>query len=380
MNSFDIIVIGGGHAGIEAASAGARMGYSVALLTMEKNALGRLSCNPAVGGTAKGHLVREIDALGGVMGRIADKTGIQFRMLNKSKGPAVWSPRCQSDRQLYSEEAVRVIEATNGIDIIEDSVSQIIVEDKRVKGIKTSSGDEIVGEAVILSAGTFLNALMHTGLSSTSGGRFGEKPSTGITESLIQHGFESGRLKTGTPPRLLQSSINWDLLEAQPGDEHPQPFSHFTDRSAFPFLSQVNCHITHTDVNVHKILEKGFENSPLFMGLIQGAGPRYCPSIEDKIVRFADKSNHQLFIEPEGLNSNQVYVNGFSTSLPEDIQLEALQEIPGFEEAEMVRPGYAVEYDFFPPRQVDSTLNLTGCLLQEQSIAYSLGKIMLIED
>ena len=356
MKKFNIIVIGGGHAGIEAASAGARMGCSVALLTMEKNALGRLSCNPAVGGTAKGHLVREIDALGGVMGQIADKTGIQFRMLNKSKGPAVWSPRCQSDRELYSEEAVRVTETIDGIEIIEDSVSQIIIEDDRVKGIKTFSGDEIVGEAVILSAGTFLNALMHTGLSSSSGGRFGEKPSTGITESLIQLGFQSGRLKTGTPPRLLQNSINWDLLENQPGDEHPQPFSHFTDLSAFPFLPQVSCHITHTDESVHKILEKGFKNSPLFMGLIQGAGPRYCPSIEDKIVRFADKSNHQLFIEPEGLNSNQVYVNGFSTSLPEDIQLEALHKIPGLEEAEMVRPGYAVEYDFFPPRQVDSTL------------------------
>lgn len=356
MKSFDIIVIGGGHAGIEAASAGARMGCSVALLTMEKNALGRLSCNPAVGGTAKGHLVREIDALGGVMGRIADKTGIQFRMLNKSKGPAVWSPRCQSDRELYSQEAVRIIEVTDGIEIIEDSVSQIIVDGNRVKGIKTSTGEEIVAEAVILSAGTFLNALMHTGLSSTSGGRFGEEPSRGITESLLQLGFQSGRLKTGTPPRLLQSSIDWDKLEAQPGDEHPQPFSHFTNRSAFPSLPQVDCHITHTDESVHKILEKGFENSPLFTGLIHGAGPRYCPSIEDKIVRFADKSNHQLFIEPEGLDSNEVYVNGFSTSLPEDIQLEALHKIPGLKEAEMVRPGYAVEYDFFPPRQVDSTL------------------------
>ena len=356
MKSFDIIVIGGGHAGIEAASAAARMDCSVALLTMEKKAIGRLSCNPAVGGTAKGHLVREIDALGGVMGQIADKTGIQFRMLNKSKGPAVWSPRCQSDRQLYSDEAVRIVEATKGIEIIEDSVSQIIIEDDRVKGIKTLSGVEITCKAVILSAGTFLNALMHTGLSSTSGGRFGEKPSRGITESLIELGFQSGRLKTGTPPRLLSSSIDWDLLEAQPGDENPQPFSHFTDRSTFPFLPQVSCHITHTDENVHRILEKGFKNSPLFTGLIQGAGPRYCPSIEDKIVRFADKSSHQLFIEPEGLNSNQVYVNGFSTSLPGEIQLEALHKIPGLEEAEMVRPGYAVEYDFFPPRQVDSTL------------------------
>ncbi|MBT8382144.1 MAG: tRNA uridine-5-carboxymethylaminomethyl(34) synthesis enzyme MnmG, partial [Ignavibacteria bacterium] len=356
MRSFDIIVIGGGHAGIEAASAGARMGCSVALLTMEKNAIGRLSCNPAVGGTAKGHLVREIDALGGVMGQIADKTGIQFRMLNKSKGPAVWSPRCQSDRQLYSEEAIRVMETTSGIEVIESSASQFIIEEDMVTGIKTFAGEEFACKAVILSAGTFLNALMHTGLSSTSGGRFGEKPSTGITESLLQLGFQSGRLKTGTPPRLLSSSINWDLLEAQPGDEHPQPFSYFTDRSVFPLLPQVSCHITHTDESVHKILEKGFKNSPLFTGLIQGAGPRYCPSIEDKIVRFANRSNHQLFIEPEGLNSNQVYVNGFSTSLPGEIQLEALNKIPGLEKAEMVRPGYAVEYDFFPPRQVDSTL------------------------
>jgi tRNA uridine 5-carboxymethylaminomethyl modification enzyme len=356
MKEYDIIVIGGGHAGIEAASAGARMGCSVVLITMDKYALGRMSCNPAIGGTAKGHLVREIDALGGLMGKIADKTGIQFRMLNKSKGPAVWSPRCQSDRQMYSEEAEKIISPTKNLVVIEASASDILIEAKKVKGIITPTGEEILGRTVILSAGTFMNAIMHTGLKATSGGRFGEKPSTGITESLIKLGFESGRLKTGTPPRLINETINWEVLEEQPGDENPQPFSHFTDMNKFPALQQVSCHITHTDKEVHKILEKGFSNSPMFTGLIGGVGPRYCPSIEDKIIRFSDKERHQLFLEPEGLNSNQTYVNGFSTSLPAEIQLEALHKVKGLEKVEMVRPGYAVEYDFFPPHQVDSTL------------------------
>ncbi|MBT8391181.1 MAG: tRNA uridine-5-carboxymethylaminomethyl(34) synthesis enzyme MnmG [Ignavibacteria bacterium] len=354
--SFDIIVIGGGHAGIEAASAAARMGCSVALVTMDKNALGRMSCNPAIGGTAKGHLVREIDALGGIMGQIADKTGIQFRMLNKSKGPAVWSPRCQSDRKLYSEEAVRIIASTKNISIVESSVTDLLFENSTAVGIKTADGDDIFSKAVILSSGTFMNAIMHTGLSATTGGRFGEKSSTGITESLEKIGFTSARLKTGTPPRLLKSRINFNLLEEQPGDESPQPFSHFTNLSQFPALPQVSCHITSTDSEVHKILKKGFELSPMFTGLIKGAGPRYCPSIEDKIVRFADKDKHQLFLEPEGLSSDEVYVNGFSTSLPAEIQMEALKKIKGLEEVEMIRPGYAVEYDFFPPHQVDSTL------------------------
>ncbi len=353
---FDIIVIGGGHAGIEAASAAARMDCSVALMTMDKYALGRMSCNPAIGGTAKGHLVREIDALGGIMGQIADNTGIQFRMLNKSKGPAVWSPRCQSDRALYSEEAVKVILSTNNLSIVEASVSDILFDNNNVMGIKTSSGEEIYSKAVILSSGTFMNAIMHTGLSSTTGGRFGEKASTGITGSLEKVGFVSARLKTGTPPRLLKSTIDFHQLEEQPGDENPQPFSHFTDLSAFPSLPQVSCHITSTDTKVHKILEKGFGLSPMFTGLIKGAGPRYCPSIEDKIVRFSEKEKHQLFIEPEGLDSDQVYLNGFSTSLPAEIQMEALRKIKGLEKVEMVRPGYAVEYDFFPPHQVDSTL------------------------
>ena len=354
--TFDIIVIGGGHAGIEAASAAARMGCSVALMTMDKNALGRMSCNPAIGGTAKGHLVREIDALGGIMGQIADITGIQFRMLNKSKGPAVWSQRCQSDRKLYSEEAVRIVVATENLSIIEASVSDILFENQTAVGIKTAIGENIYSKAVILSSGTFMNAIMHTGLDATTGGRFGEKSSTGITESLEKIGFFSARLKTGTPPRLLKDSINFELLEEQPGDYNPQPFSHYTDVSQFPSLPQVSCHITSTDIKVHKILEKGFELSPMFTGVIKGAGPRYCPSIEDKIVRFSDKEKHQLFIEPEGLDSNEVYVNGFSTSLPAEIQIEALKKIKGLEEVIMIRPGYAVEYDFFPPHQVDSTL------------------------
>lgn len=356
MKNFDIIVIGGGHAGIEAASAGARMGCSVALITMDKYALARMSCNPAIGGTAKGHLVREIDALGGLMGQIADKTGIQFRMLNRSKGPAVWSPRCQSDRTLYSEEAFRIVSSTQNLDIIEESAVEILITNNNVVGIKTASGSEILGKSVILSSGTFLNALMHTGLSSTSGGRHGESPSTGITESLVRLGFESGRLKTGTPPRLKKDSINWDILEEQPGDSNPQPFSHQTDKRKFPFLPQVSCYITHTHPDVHKILEKGFKDSPLFTGLIKGVGPRYCPSIEDKIVRFSDKPQHQLFLEPEGLDSDLIYLNGFSTSLPAEIQFEALKKIKGLENVEMIRPGYAVEYDFFPPHQVDLTL------------------------
>ena len=356
MKKFDIIVVGGGHAGIEAASAGARMGCYVGLVTMDRLALGRMSCNPAIGGTAKGHLVREIDALGGIMGQIADRTGIQFRMLNKSKGPAVWSPRCQSDRKLYSEEAYRIISPTPNLEIVEESAVEVITENGKVAGIKAKSGEEIFCKALILSSGTFLNGLMHTGLNKTSGGRFGEQSALGITESLAKLGFEYGRLKTGTPPRLKKDSINWAILEEQPGDENPQPFSHQTELSQFPFLPQVSCHITYTDPAVHKILEKGFAQSPLFTGLIKGVGPRYCPSIEDKIVRFADKERHQLFLEPEGLDSDQIYLNGFSSSLSAEIQLEALHKIAGLEEVEMVRPAYAVEYDFFPPQQVDLTL------------------------
>jgi len=354
--NYDIIVIGGGHAGIEAAYAGSAMGCKVGLITMDKYALGRMSCNPAVGGTAKGHLVREIDALGGIMADIADRTGIQFRMLNRSKGPAVWSPRCQSDRKLYSEEASRVISNIPNIDIIEEAVVEIIAEDGRISGVSTASGKFINSLTVILSSGTFLNGKMHTGLVSVTGGRYGEKPSLGITESLIRLGFLSARLKTGTPPRLKKSSINFEILEEQPGDEFPQPFSYRTDIEEFPYLPQVSCYITHTDESVHQALKRGFDKSPMFTGLIHGVGPRYCPSIEDKIVRFSEKKQHQLFLEPEGLDSDQVYLNGFSTSLPADIQFEALRKIQGLEDVEMVRPGYAVEYDYFPPHQVDLTL------------------------
>lgn len=353
---YDIIVIGGGHAGIEAAHVGAKMGCGVALITMDRYALARMSCNPAIGGTAKGHLVREIDALGGLMAGIADRTGIQFRMLNRSKGPAVWSPRCQSDRKLYSEEAYRVVANIKGIDIIEDSAVEILAENGRVIGVNLANNGFLAGSAVILSSGTFLNGKMHTGLNSSIGGRYGEKTSLGITESLIKLGFEAGRLKTGTPPRLKKDSINWDILEEQPGDTDPQPFSYRTNKNDFPYLQQISCFITHTDQSVHKILERGFDRSPLFRGIIQGIGPRYCPSIEDKIVRFAEKKHHQLFLEPEGLDSDQIYINGFSTSLPAEIQFEALRKIRGLENVEMVRPGYAVEYDYIPPYQVDLTL------------------------
>ncbi len=352
----DIIVVGGGHAGIEAASAGSRMGCKTALFTMDKNALGRMSCNPAIGGTAKGHLVREINALGGEMGKIADRSGIQFRMLNKSKGPAVWSPRSQNDRELYSVEALKVVSSLPNLEIVEELVIEVIVEDFNIVGVRTNKGNEYSCKALILSNGTFLNGLMHTGLKSVRGGRFGEAPAEGLTESLVKIGFEAGRLKTGTPPRLLKNSINWEILEKQPGDENPLPFSHFTNKSDFPYLPQLSCYITYTDLSVHKTLEKGFKDSPMFTGLIKGVGPRYCPSIEDKIVRFSDKERHQLFLEPEGLNSELIYLNGFSTSLPAEIQLEALKKIKGLEEVEMVRPGYAVEYDYFPPHQVDSTL------------------------
>lgn len=356
MNSFDVIVIGGGHAGIEAACAASKMGCNVALVTMDKNAIGRMSCNPAIGGTAKGHLVREIDALGGVMGLIADRTGIQFRMLNRSKGPAVWSPRSQNDRKLYSEEAIRVVDSHENITVLKESVTRIIAENDAIVGVETAEGHSILARAVILCSGTFLNGLMHTGLKSFEGGRFGEQKSTGITESLIALGFEAGRLKTGTPPRLHKDSIDWDALEEQPGDDDPQPFSFRTPVNEFPYQPQLSCHITHTDINVHKVLETGFNESPMFTGVISGVGPRYCPSIEDKIVRFSDKPRHQLFLEPEGLDSDLIYVNGFSTSLPAEVQDKALRLVPGLKDMKMVRPGYAVEYDFFPSYQVDLTL------------------------
>ena len=354
--NFDIIVVGGGHAGIEAACAASKMGLSVGFFSMDKYALGRLSCNPAIGGSAKGHLVKEIDALGGVMGEIADRSGIQFRLLNRSKGPAVWASRSQNDRIIYSQIALEVVERHPNITIIEKGVTGIVTEGDRVSGIVASDGSFSSANAVVLCSGTFLNGLMHTGHTQTSGGRFGEKPAIGVTESLTSLGFIAGRLKTGTPPRLNKNTIDWSQLLEQPGDENPQPFSFRTDKSNFPILPQLSCYITYTDPIVHKILEKGFADSPLFTGLIKGVGPRYCPSIEDKIVRFADKTKHQLFLEPEGLDSDLIYLNGFSSSLPADIQYEAVRKLPGLQNVEMVRPGYAVEYDYFPPHQVDSTL------------------------
>jgi tRNA uridine 5-carboxymethylaminomethyl modification enzyme len=357
--NIDVVVVGGGHAGIEASLAAARMGCRVLLITMSRDAIGRMSCNPAIGGTAKGHLVREIDALGGEMGKIADATGIQFKLLNRSKGPAVWSPRCQSDRDWYSREAGQRIMSQAGLSIYEGAVAGIEVEkvnglqNRRVLGIITNRGDKIGCRAVVLSAGTFLRGLMHTGLSSREGGRHGEPSSNGLTENLEQLGFMSGRLKTGTPPRVDISSITLSRLEEQHSDNPPRPFSYST-----PAITNrlIPMYLTFTNPTTHNILRKGFDRSPLFTGVIKGIGPRYCPSIEDKVVRFEDKERHQIFLEPEGYDSKVVYVNGFSTSLPEEIQEEGLRSIVGLENVKMLRPGYAVEYDFFPPHQVKLTL------------------------
>lgn len=354
-----MIVAGGGHAGIEAALAASRMECSVLMLTMDKAAIGRMSCNPAIGGTAKGHLVREIDALGGEMGKIADATGIQFRMLNMSKGPAVWSPRCQNDREWYSREARRRIESEKNIDILEDSVHDIVTEEKQrsegriIRGLVTTAGLKIGCCAFVLCAGTFMRGLMHTGLKNRTGGRFGEKSSDGLTANLEKLGFVSGRLKTGTPPRIDLHSIDLTKAEEQASDNPPRPFSFETEKITNRLISMF---LTYTNRDTHQALRKGFEQSPMFTGVIKGRGPRYCPSIEDKIVRFEDKERHQVFLEPEGYDTNVVYVNGFSTSLPEDVQYEGLKTIAGLENVRMLRPGYAVEYDFFPPYQVKLTL------------------------
>ncbi len=353
---FDIIVVGAGHAGIEAAWTASRMGCTVGMVTMDLDAIGRMSCNPAIGGTAKGHLVKEIDALGGVMGRIADDSGIQFRLLNKSKGPAIWSPRCQSDRDLYSKVAKEYILSCPNISLIQDTVDELVRDSNgNISGIKTSVGYEISCKAVIITSGTFLNAIMHMGHQQNEGGRYGEQSAKGLSNYLLNQGFKTARLKTGTPPRLQMDTIDFSVTSEQPGDDNPTPFSVFTNGN-FPTLPQISCYLTYTNEETHNILRTGFDDSPMFTGRITGAGPRYCPSIEDKIFRFADKLRHQIFLEPEGITSNVVYMNGFSSSLPEDIQYKALKTIPGLEKVKMMRAGYAVEYDFLPTYQTNLTL------------------------
>lgn len=350
---YDIIVVGAGHAGCEAAAAAANMGSRVLLVTMNMQTIAQMSCNPAMGGIAKGQIVREIDALGGYSGIVSDRSMIQFRMLNRSKGPAMWSPRTQNDRMRFAEEWRLMLEQTPNVDFWQDMVNGILVEDGRVCGVTTGMGVSFRSKAVVLTNGTFLNGLIHIGEKRFGGGRTGEKAATGITEQLISLGFESGRMKTGTPPRIDGRSLDYSRMEEQKGDENPGKFS-FTDTA--PPAKQRSCFITYTNDQVHEVLKTGFEKSPMFTGRIQGLGPRYCPSIEDKINRFAERERHQLFVEPEGWNTVEIYVNGFSSSLPEDVQYKALRLIPGFENAKMFRPGYAIEYDYFPPVQLELTL------------------------
>ena len=350
---YDVIVVGAGHAGCEAAAAAANMGSKVLLITMNMNTIAQMSCNPAMGGVAKGQIVREIDALGGYSGIVSDKSMIQFRMLNKSKGPAMWSPRTQNDRMRFAEEWRLMLEKTPNVDFWQEMVTGLIIKENKVVGVRTGMGIEIPGKSVVLTNGTFLNGLIHIGEKKFGGGRTGEKAATGITEQLVELGFQSGRMKTGTPPRVDGRSLNYSLMEEQKGDEHPEKFS-FTNTKALS--EQRSCHITYTNDIVHDILKTGFEKSPMFTGRIKGLGPRYCPSIEDKINRFADRNRHQIFVEPEGWNTIEIYVNGFSTSLPEDVQYKAIRNIQGFENIKMFRPGYAIEYDYFPPTQLNNTL------------------------
>lgn len=352
-NKYDIIVVGAGHAGCEAAAAAANMGSKVLLITMNMGVIAQMSCNPAMGGVAKGQIVREIDAMGGYSGIIADKSTIQFRMLNKSKGPAMWSPRAQNDRMRFAEAWRLQLEAIPNIDLWQDTVKEIIVKNGKACGVITSLGMNIESDAVILTNGTFLNGIIHVGEKQFGGGRTGEKAATGLTEQLVSLGFESGRMKTGTPPRVDGRSLDYSKMEEQWGDEKRGRFS-FTNVD-LP-QEQRCCWITYTNDKVHEILKEGFDKSPMFAGRIKGLGPRYCPSIEDKINRFAERDRHQIFVEPEGWNTVEMYINGFSTSLPEDVQQKALRLIPGFENARMYRPGYAIEYDFFPPMQLDLTL------------------------
>ena len=351
---YDVIVVGAGHAGSEAAASAANMGCSTLLVTMNLQNIAQMSCNPAMGGIAKGQIVREIDALGGYSGIVSDKTAIQFKMLNKSKGPAMWSPRVQSDRMRFAEEWRLMLEQTPNLDFYQEMVSGLLIENNKIVGIKTSLGLEIKAKTVVLTNGTFLNGLIHIGDKQFGGGRAGESASFGITEDLVKVGFESGRMKTGTPPRVDGRSLDYSKMSEQPGDEKPHKFSYL--QSIKPLTHQRSCYMTYTSLEVHDHLREGFDRSPMFNGRIKSIGPRYCPSIEDKINRFADKDRHQLFVEPEGWNTVEVYVNGFSTSLPEDIQFKALRSVVGFEKVKFFRPGYAIEYDYFPPTQLKHTL------------------------
>lgn len=350
---YDVIVVGAGHAGCEAAAAAANLGSSVLLITMNMETIAQMSCNPAMGGVAKGQIVREIDAMGGYSGIISDKTTLQFRMLNLSKGPAMWSPRTQNDRKRFAEEWRLALERTPNVDFWQDMVSSLVIKNNTVIGVKTSIGVQIKAKSVVLTNGTFLNGLIHIGEKKFGGGRTGEKAATGLTEQLTEFGFEAGRMKTGTPPRVDGRSLNYSVMEEQWGDENP---GHFSYTNVELPKEQRCCWITYTNANVHETLKEGFEKSPMFTGRIKGLGPRYCPSIEDKINRFAERERHQIFVEPEGWNTCEIYVNGFSTSLPEDVQYRALTQIPGFENAKMFRPGYAIEYDYFPPTQLSLTL------------------------
>ncbi|MBX7181714.1 MAG: tRNA uridine-5-carboxymethylaminomethyl(34) synthesis enzyme MnmG [Bacteroidia bacterium] len=351
---YDVIVVGAGHAGCEAAAAAANMGSKTLLVTMNMQTIAQMSCNPAMGGIAKGQIVREIDALGGYSGIVSDKSAIQFKMLNRSKGPAMWSPRTQNDRMMFAAEWRRMLEETPNLDFWQDMVSKLIVKEGKVRGVVTGMGLEINAKAVVLTNGTFLNGIIHIGEKNFGGGRAAEKASTGITEQLVDIGFEAGRMKTGTPPRIDGRSLDYSVMVPQPGDAVPEKFSY--SNSTAVLKEQVPCWLTYTSDEVHDILRTGFEKSPMFSGRIQGIGPRYCPSIEDKIERFSDKNQHQLFVEPEGWNTVEIYVNGFSTSLPEDVQYAALRKVKGFENVKMFRPGYAIEYDYFPPTQLSLTL------------------------
>ena len=353
-NKFDVIVVGGGHAGCEAAAAAANLGSKTLLITMNLQTLGQMSCNPAMGGIAKGQIVREIDAIGGYSGIVSDKSAIQFKMLNQSKGPAMWSPRVQSDRQMFSQDWRQMLEKTKNLDFYQEMVTDVIVKNNKICGVKTSLEIKIYSKTVILTNGTFLNGKIHIGEKNFQGGRAGEKSSVGLTSSLLNLGFISGRMKTGTPPRVDGRSLDYNKMEEQPGDIKPSKFS-FSNQTK-PLKSQISCYMTHTNNLAHETLREGFDRSPMFNGNIESIGPRYCPSIEDKINRFSDKSSHQIFVEPEGWNTIEVYVNGFSTSLPEEIQFKALRSIVGFENVKLFRPGYAIEYDFFQPTQLYNTL------------------------